>query len=549
MLLLTDDEEASFWMFVGFVEDVANGVICRSGINLYAQGKFIDAQIALQDQDLAAHLNEGHCRPSVLAAGFLTRFALGILPTESALRVWDALILEGAHVLAPLIVATLRTLKDTLLACDPKDIIETFDTRCERLFDITALITDAITEGRTLYTQFDTLSVRCGERQIAADASVNAHAFRNVIRELSNAYGPEGIRRMETFMKSDLEAVIARAYSWEIFQDIETAIDKSYAARELVMAYDLAVRHADADDEAQKNGLRFDVFMRAVRVKSTTSSKMKMLGVKGSSVESRARAFILGADASDDIPSAKSIKMALLVANGVIPTQSLSSAPVESDILRECCNSTNWFSEMRVGTRSALIMSNFTIPLFLDSGAVEDADVMSSSAEAFDVTIIGTRERTGSDTQRMLASLMPMPHTEYLLCVQLNRGIAPFVVKKRFSDFKEFHEKLKSSGCYNIMRTPFKGGAIGTDAALSVDPHVVAVRAVTLQNYLDQLNACGLRKTRVALRAFLGLEAPRTPGGAVSRIRAACACSPRASCAGLFTSVSPPGASNAAWNV
>jgi len=508
MLLLMSDEEASFWMLVGFTEDVAPNLVSRSLINLYAEVKFVDAELMMHDPELAAHFSAADTRPSLACAGLFTRFSLGTLPTESTLRLWDAMILESGQVLTHFAIVLIKSLKSQLLATEPAKLHETLDDELARLFDVSDLIMDAIISARDMNTRFESLSIHLGERQIASDTLSALGAFSASVDKLRTEYGPEGIGRIDEFVKEDLEAILEESYLVDEYDGVETAVDKRYQLSEVLMAHDLAARHKE---QVKNKSLRLDEFMRAIRVKSSTSSKLKMLAVQGETVEDRVTNFIAGGNAE---PNEKTIKMALLVANGVIPTQRLSSAPVESKILMRCAESLNWFSEMRMGARSALIMANFTIPLFRGG----------ANMDCMDVSIVASRARHADDSPRSFAGLASASHTEYFCLVQ-STDVPAFIVKKRFKNFKELHEELKSSGCYNIMHCP--PNVLGSDTAVSVDPHVVAMRTVTLQRYLDQLNACGMPKVHVALRTFLGLEEPRQRA---SRTRGLCACTPRVSC-------------------
>jgi hypothetical protein len=368
-------------------------------------------------------------------------------------------------------------------------------------------------------SKFDALSVKLGEREVTADVLNNLFNFRDVMRSLSESAGPEGIGRQEIITREELEELVGATYCLEQFADVDTAVDKKYQTLEFLMAYDLAARHKG---ERDAKGLRFDEFMKALRVKSSTSSKLKMLAVKGDTVEARVKNFIVG-DTNTGAPTKKSIKLALFVANGVIPTQRLSSAPVESAILNKLASNDNWYGEMRTHARAALILTNFTIPLFIAEDTVPDVerDEANDSNDAFDVSIVASRAKSLDDSPRAFGGMVPLSHTEYYILVQTREG-PPRLVTKRFSDFKSLHEELRKSGCYNITRVA--DNAIGSDTALSVDPHVVASRSVSLQRYLDQLNACGLPKVHRFLRAFLGLDAPKDR---VSRLRSLCAaCSP-----------------------
>jgi len=282
-------------------------------------------------------------------------------------------------------------------------------------------------------SKFDSLSIRLGEREVTADVLNNLFNFRDVVRSLSESAGPEGIGRQEIITREELEEVVCATYCLEQFTDVDTAVDKKYQSRELLMAYDLAVRHKE---ELKTKGLRFDEFMKVLRVKSSTSSKLKMLAVKGDTVEARVKNFIIG-ETNDGMPTEKSVKLALFVANGVIPTQRLSSAPVESKILNGLASSENWYCEMRMNARAALILANFAIPLFITEDAVPsmERDDASDSKDAFDVSIIASKAKALDDSPRAFGGLVPLAHTEYHILVQTREG-PPRVVKKRFSDFK-----------------------------------------------------------------------------------------------------------------
>lgn len=507
MLLLTDDEEASFWMLAGLTEDVLSSFISRSAINLYSEAKYIDLEISLNEPDLTAFLNKGECRPSVVVAGFLTRFGLGTLPTESVLRLWDALILEGGDILAPFSILVLKSMKDDLMNTDPSTVCDSFDAAAATMFDIGDIIMDAIVSARDLNSKFDSLSIRLGEREVTADVLNNLNSFQAAVNSLSETAGPEGIGRMETISRQEVEALVREVYELDTFANADTAVDKSYQTREMIMAHDLGTRHQAS---GRKEGLRFDELMKVLRIKSSTSSKLKMLAVSGKTVEERVKNFIIG-ETNEEEPTEKSVKMALFVANGVLPTQRLSSAPLESSMLMRFISSPNWYGEMRMDARSALILANFTVPLFM-GGTMKDT---------FDVSIVATRAKTMDDSPRSFGGFVPLAHTEYFLLVQTSEN-KPIIVKKRFSEFKKLHETLRASGCHNIARV--SEGILGTDAALSVDPHVVAVRSVTLQRYLDQLTSCGLPKVNRLIRNFLGLDERTTRA---SRLRTMCqtACS------------------------
>lgn len=82
------------------------------------------------------------------------------------------------------------------------------------------------------------------------------------------------------------------------------------------MVYDLVVCYKE---EFKMKGLRFDEFMKVLRVKSSTSSKLKMFVVKGDIVEVWVKNFIIG-EMNDGMFIEKLVKLVFFVVNGVIFT-------------------------------------------------------------------------------------------------------------------------------------------------------------------------------------------------------------------------------------
>ena len=72
-----------------------------------------------------AKLLKASVRPALLVAGWLTRLAVTVLPGEGVLRLWDAIILEGADVLSHAVLAFLRLHGETLMSVpDPTALLD-----------------------------------------------------------------------------------------------------------------------------------------------------------------------------------------------------------------------------------------------------------------------------------------------------------------------------------------------------------------------------------------------------------------------------------------
>ena len=64
----------------------------------YTSATSIDFAVEVEFPELHAALRAASVRPALLVAGWLTRLGVTVLPGEGVLRLWDAIILEGADV-------------------------------------------------------------------------------------------------------------------------------------------------------------------------------------------------------------------------------------------------------------------------------------------------------------------------------------------------------------------------------------------------------------------------------------------------------------------
>jgi hypothetical protein len=95
------------WL-VAFVEDLVPWLFTRSATALNAEAAVVDYLVEVEMSDLHAKLRAASVRPALLVAGWLTRLGVTVLPGEGLLRLWDAIILEGADVLSQSVLAFLQ---------------------------------------------------------------------------------------------------------------------------------------------------------------------------------------------------------------------------------------------------------------------------------------------------------------------------------------------------------------------------------------------------------------------------------------------------------
>ena len=122
--------------------------------------------------------------------GIPDEIRLGTLPTESVLRLWDALILEGGEILAPFSILVLKSVKDELMNTDPTTVMYSLTSSAANMFDIGEIIMDAIVSARDLSGKFDSLSIRLGEREVTADVLNNLNSFQAAVNSLSESADP-----------------------------------------------------------------------------------------------------------------------------------------------------------------------------------------------------------------------------------------------------------------------------------------------------------------------------------------------------------------------
>ena len=116
LLLVTEDEEKSFWMLTCFAEDVAPWLFFPCHTGLLTECLAFDEAVARKLPHTAKTCADACVRPSLLCAGWLAKLGANALPGESVSRLWDALVLEGGDVLPHAAAAFLKAEGDAVLA-------------------------------------------------------------------------------------------------------------------------------------------------------------------------------------------------------------------------------------------------------------------------------------------------------------------------------------------------------------------------------------------------------------------------------------------------
>ncbi|KAL1521483.1 hypothetical protein AB1Y20_021145 [Prymnesium parvum] len=119
LLVVVGAAEGAFWCLVGLVQAKLPAAFydrslsgCR--VELAVLQELIEERLPL----LAAHLRTHAVRVELFATRWFVGLFASTLPPETALRVWDLLVFEGARTLHGVALALLGTMEHTLLHCE-----------------------------------------------------------------------------------------------------------------------------------------------------------------------------------------------------------------------------------------------------------------------------------------------------------------------------------------------------------------------------------------------------------------------------------------------
>ncbi|EFN58503.1 hypothetical protein CHLNCDRAFT_56888 [Chlorella variabilis] len=170
LLALGRDEEDAFWVLASLIDDNDEGILYR---DMYARdltGTHVEMRclrelVQHKLPRLAAHMDALACDMSILATDWFLCLFCTSLPSETAARVWDALLHEGTKVLFRVALALLKLHEGALLAQDnPGELL-----RAARRVAAEAFDRDALMQAR-----------RAGADRLAGLPAVSCVAFEGV---------------------------------------------------------------------------------------------------------------------------------------------------------------------------------------------------------------------------------------------------------------------------------------------------------------------------------------------------------------------------------
>lgn len=590
LLLETDDEENAFWMLAAFCEDVAPWAFTAGALPFLAECATLDRAVAAEMPALDARLRRAAVRPSLLCAGWLTKFGVSVLPGESALRLLDAIVLEGSDVLPQAVLAFLRAHGDQILSrgkgCGAA-LLDAADDVAAGSFVFDEVVEDAVH------------SARCAREspawcRLRADARAAVHSRASALgslRELDRSFG-RFAEENRGVCRDEFDDLVWAAYPVGVEADdlgvegVDPTADVSADAA--TRAFDLARREVAEEHGVGGSGFRTNSAPETPRsARSCASSlcetfgsrfgdssdeahvvsharwrahcdrdpalkaRLRVANLPGDAADARVRALLRGVDggigyaarlggyasanctsASEDeknpggtnpggAPSPAKLASAVRTAHaamgvldagaksGAFPMNRHAAAALESAMLF-AGGGVGWLEKIRFGARGSMVLASI-------EATVRAAHM--DSRDAFHVSVIASRDVVPSVTS-LLSWSTPFfdrtPHTRYHLLVQ-SPGSAPYVLCKRYSDFKQLHADAEGKGLAAdvgpSLELPTGFGSF------SSDPSVVARRRVALQRYMDALACSGSAGALAHLRVFLQLDSPPR---AKRRVRGAC---------------------------
>lgn len=131
LVVMEHDEEAAFWVLASLIDEQESGILYQDLYSSNLSGCHVEVRtlqelVASKLPRLASHLSDLKCDMSILATDWFLCLYCTTLPGKTAIRVWDALLLEGPKILFRIALALLKMHEPSLLATDnPGDVLRT----------------------------------------------------------------------------------------------------------------------------------------------------------------------------------------------------------------------------------------------------------------------------------------------------------------------------------------------------------------------------------------------------------------------------------------
>ena len=545
LLLVTENEELTFWMLTCFAEDLAPWAFSATRIGFLAELLSFDKAISIKTPLLSEILTKAYIRPSLVCAGFFAKLGAGSIPGEALERVWDAFILEGPDTLPHVALGFLKAeggeiFGDCLQGTDNNDgsdttndlhrgaaLLDQCEERFAGRFEVDEIVASAIWNARDARVDAAWLSIKANARQEIATKVASLASFR----VLRRAFWVRSVTGCDESLAQKNDCPYAYC-SRETFHGM---VANAYVAESESAAAAVVAAFAKASSDSE-SGATFGDWLEScassddqslvAAVRLTNHHGEDVGGTPGPGyVDSATRAFLNGehekgvektpfsspggksSSSLNCAPSPSRLNSAVRTARAAtmsfpVGVSDASASALESAMLFGR-GGERWLESVRSTSRGAVVLASVVAAVTAATGFPHVAGHSDTYARTPEVSLASMHDVVPS--MGSLFNWPPMtPHTRYALIVQV-AGEPSRRVTKRFSDFRALHAAAEREGV--VM-------AVGHSLALptagvnewSSDPDVVRIRRVQLQRYLDVLASSGCAAAAGLLCAFLSRD-------------------------------------------
>ncbi|KAG2487815.1 hypothetical protein HYH03_013659 [Edaphochlamys debaryana] len=142
LLAVNKDQEATFWILVALVERICfAGTFNQNLSGCHVEMRTLQLLVDEKLPRLGAHMRKLQCDTSLLATDWFLTLYTGCMPAESACRVLDAVLSEGAKVIFRVAVALMKSAEAALLQVNNAgDFMRVVKDWVANLYDIDGLM-------------------------------------------------------------------------------------------------------------------------------------------------------------------------------------------------------------------------------------------------------------------------------------------------------------------------------------------------------------------------------------------------------------------------
>ena len=136
-LLLFMTEEQAFWTLSVIVEEYLKDYFCESMVGLLVDSTILSQLLCEKTPKVAIHFQNLAVPMNYLATKFLQKMFIGVMPTETVLRIWDRIMFDGPQVLVEVFVAITQIHEAFFLneLSDGLECLEYYGAISSRIYD------------------------------------------------------------------------------------------------------------------------------------------------------------------------------------------------------------------------------------------------------------------------------------------------------------------------------------------------------------------------------------------------------------------------------